>query len=137
MEKGIKQKQFTEDEYTELTTKIVSCCVSVHKEMGPGLLESVYEYCLMKEFELRGINAQRQVEIPLIYKGFEIKKYLTIDILVEEEIVLEIKSAEAMNPLYEAQLLSYLKLASKKIGYLLNFNVPLMKSGIRRMRNGY
>ncbi len=131
------RRVLTEDDQFELTGKIINACITVHKEMGPGLLESVYEYCLMKEFELRNIRAVRQVELPLIYRGFTLSKTYAIDILVEDSIILEIKSAEAMNPLYEAQLLSYLKLTNKKIGYLLNFNVPVMKQGIKRMKNGF
>ncbi len=91
----------------------------------------------MKEFELRNIRAIRQVELPLIYRGYTLNKTYAIDILVEDSIILEIKSVEAINPLYEAQLLSYLRLNKKKIGYLLNFNVPVMKQGIKRMKNGY
>ena len=103
--------------------------------MGPGLLEKIYENCLMKEFELRGIRAQSQVEIPLRYKGYELNKNYAIDILVEDAIVLELKAVDAMPPVYEAQLISYLKLSQKKLGYLINFNVPLMKLGIRRFAN--
>ena len=131
------RKVLTEDQYFELTQKIVSACITVHKEMGPGLLESVYQYCLLKELNLRGIAAQGQIDIPLFYKGYSLNKSFTVDILVENEIVLELKSAEHMLPVYEAQLLSYLKLMNKKIGYLINFNVPLMKQGIKRMKNGY
>ncbi|HLG03769.1 MAG TPA: GxxExxY protein [Bacteroidia bacterium] len=131
------RKNYEQDEYFELTHQIVDAEFVVHKEMGPGLLESVYEYCLMKEFELRGISAVHQVELPLIYRGQLLKKKYTIDIIVEETVLLEIKSAEAMHPLYEAQLLSYLRLNKKKIGFLINFNVPLIKQGIKRMKNGY
>ncbi|MGZ4117568.1 MAG: GxxExxY protein [Bacteroidia bacterium] len=86
----------------------------------------------MKEFELRGIKAKNQVIIPLLYKGFELSKEFKIDILVEDEIILELKSAENMIPVFEAQLISYLRLTNKKLGYLINFNVPLVKSGIKR-----
>ena len=131
------RRVLTEDEYFELTGQIIDASITVHKEMGPGLLESVYEHCLMKEFELRNIRAVRQVELPLIYRGHRLNKTYSIDILVEDAVILEIKSAEAINPLFEAQLLSYLKLTNKKIGYLLNFNVPLMKNGIKRLKNGF
>ena len=127
----------TEDEYFALTGKIISCCIRVHKEMGPGLLESVYEYCLMKELQLAGIQVANQVEVPLFYRGYRLNKTFTVDLLVEDSIILELKSAEAMIPVYEAQLLSYMKLMNKKVGYLLNFNVPVMKQGIKRMKNGY
>lgn len=103
--------------------------------MGPGLLESVYEICMMKGFELRNIKARNQVTIPLIYKGYELSKEFKVDILVEDTIVLELKSSEAMIPVYEAQIISYLKLSDKKLGFLINFNVPLLKNGIKRFVN--
>lgn len=105
--------------------------------MGPGLLESVYEACLMKEYELRGINARSQVPFPLEYKGYPLSKEFRIDILVEEEIIQEIKAVETMIPLYEAQIISYLKHTKKKLGFLTNFNVPLMKKGFRRFVNNF
>ena len=116
---------------------ILDCCIAVHKIMGPGLLESVYEICLMKEFELRNIHARNQVVIPLIYKGYELSKELKIDILVEDEIILELKSSEILHPVYEAQIISYLKLANKKLGFLINFNVPLLKDGFKRYVNNF
>ncbi len=123
--------------YDVLSREILDSCITVHRAMGPGLLESVYEKCLMKEFELRKIKAQNQVSIPLIYKGFELSKEFKIDILVENEIIIELKSAEAMIPVFEAQLISYLRLADKRLGYLINFNVPLIKNGIKRYVNNY
>ena len=101
------------------------------------ILHGVNEQCLMKEFELRGIKAENQICIPLIYKGFELSKELRIDILVEKSIILEIKSSEKMAPIYEAQIISYLKLAKKKLGFLVNFNVLLMKDGFRRFVNNF
>lgn len=131
------QKVLIYDNYFELTKRIINACITVHKEMGPGLLESVYEYCLLKELHLNGIEAKSQVEVPLFYKGHALNKSFIVDILVDNEIILELKSAETMMPVYEAQLLSYMKLMNKKLGYLLNFNVPLMKHGIKRMKNGF
>lgn len=104
---------------------------------GPELLETVYEKCLMKEFELRNIKAQNQVVISLIYKGFELSKEFKVDILIENEIILELKSAEVMIPVFEAQILSYLRLTDKRLGFLINFNVPLIKNGIKRFVNNY
>jgi GxxExxY protein len=127
----------TREEYNKHSKIILDICIGVHKEMGPGLLESVYEQCLMKELELQGVQAKNQVSLPLIYKGFELSKEFKIDILVENEIILEIKSSETMLPVYEAQLISYLKLANKKLGFLINFNVPLMKDGFRRFVNNF
>ncbi|WP_437127404.1 GxxExxY protein [Maribellus mangrovi] len=111
--------------------------MSVHKEMGPGLLESVYEYCLMKEFELRGIFAENQVPVQLQYKGFMLGKDYRIDILVEREIVIELKAVEIVLPVHEAQIISHLKLTDKRLGFLINFNVPLLKEGFRRFVNKF
>lgn len=127
----------TKEEYNNLSKQILDASITVHKIMGPGLLESVYEICLMKEFELRKIKAENQVEIPLIYKGFELKKDFRSDILVEKEIIIEIKAVEIMHPVYTAQLISYLKLADKKLGFLINFNVSLLKDGFRRFVNNF
>ena len=120
-----------------LSSQIVDACVNVHKEMGPGLMESVYEYCLLKEFELRGIDAKNQVSVPLFYRGELLTKDYRIDILVEDEIVLELKSVDIILPVHEAQIISYLKLADKRLGFLLNFNVDLMKNGIKRFVNNF
>ena len=127
----------TIDELNKLSKIILDACIEVHREMGPGLLESVYEQCLMKELELRKIKAQNQVTIPLFYKGFELSKEFKIDVLVENEIVVEIKSVEVMLPVFEAQIISYLKLTNKKLGFLVNFNVPLLKNGFRRFVNNF
>jgi len=116
---------------------ILDSCITVHKTMGPGLLESIYELCLMKEFEIRKIKARNQVMIPLVYKGYELSKEFKIDILVENEIIMELKSSEIMHPVYEAQIISYLKLADKKLGFLVNFNVPLLKDGFKRYVNNF
>ncbi|MGB3948665.1 MAG: GxxExxY protein [Bacteroidia bacterium] len=125
------------EEYDRISKEIVDSCITVHRIMGPGLLESVYEMCLMKEFELRNIKAYNQVTIPLVYKNFELSKEFKIDILVENEIILELKSAEIMIPVFEAQLLSYLRLTDKRLGFLINFNFPLIKNGIKRFVNNY
>ena len=116
----------------QLGKQILNASIAVHREMGHGLLESVYEKCLMKEFELREISVQNQVQIPLLYKGYRLRNEFRIDLLVEDEIIIEIKSAEQMHPVYEAQLISYLKLSGKQLGYLINFNVPLLKDGFKR-----
>ncbi len=127
----------TNEELNELTGQILDACITVHKEMGPGLLESVYELCLMKELELRGIKAKNQVPIPLFYNGYELSKDFKIDVLVEDEIVVEIKSCEHMLPVFEAQTISYLKLAKKRVGALVNFNEKLLKNGYKRFVNNF
>lgn len=125
------------ERFNQLSSEILDASITVHKEMGPGLLESVYEISLMKEFDLRGIKAENQVCIPLFYKGYELDKEFRIDILIENDIVIEIKSSEILHPVYEAQIISYLKLANKKLGFLINFNVPLLKNGFKRFVNNF
>ena len=110
-------------DYHKISGIILDACIAVHKEMGPGLLESVYEACLMHELKSRGINVRNQVYLPLIYKGVELEKDFRIDVLVEEEIVVELKSVDIIHPVFEATLISYLKLSNKKLGFLVNFNV--------------
>ena len=115
-----------------ITERIIGAAIAVHKEFGPGLLESVYEICLLEEMELRGLHVAHQVDLPLYYKGRKTNKKFTIDILVEDEIILELKAVEEIKPVFEAQLLTYMKLTNKKLGLLINFNVPLLKNGIVR-----
>jgi len=117
--------------------QIIDSAFQVHKEFGPGLLESVYQFCLAEELRQRNIKLRQEVYLPLIYKGIPVNKDFRIDLLIEEEIIVEIKSVDALAPIHEAQLLSYLKLSNKWLGLLINFNVPVIKSGIRRMVNGY
>ncbi len=121
----------------KLSGIILDSAIEVHRNLGPGLLESVYEVCLCKELDLKGIKYLRQVYLPVSYKGEQLDADYKIDILVENEIIVELKSVEQMHPVYEAQLLTYLKLADKKLGLLINFNVPRLIDGYRRMLNGY
>ena len=125
------------EELDFLSRKILSACLSVHKEMGPGLLESVYELCLLKEFENNGITAESQVSIPRVYKGLKLSKDFRIDILVQREIILEVKSVDVLLPVHEAQVISYLKLANKRLGFLINFNSALLKNGFKRFVNKF
>ncbi len=122
----------TRERYSELGKVILDSAITVHRELGPGLLESVYQFALLKEFDIRGIRYVQKAAVPLFYKGFDTAKYFEIDILVEGEIILELKAIEIVLPVHEAQLLTYLKLANKKLGYIINFNVPLLKDGFRR-----
>ena len=110
--------------------------MQVHRELGPGLLESVYEVCLIEELKNKGLKVQSQVKLPLVYKGKELNKDFIIDLLVEDKIVIELKAVEDLLPVHEVQLVTYLKLSGMKLGYLINFNVSLLKFGIRRRING-
>jgi GxxExxY protein len=125
------------DEHNRLSKQILDAAITVHKEMGPGLVESVYQYCMVAELKNRGIRADEQVVVPLYYKGVNLCKEFKIDILVENEIVIEIKATDNFHPVHEAQLISYLKLANKWLGFLINFHVPLLKDGFQRFVNGY
>jgi GxxExxY protein len=117
-----------------LAGEIIDSAYKIHYELGPGLLESVYEACLRHELECRKIDYSTQVQFPIIYKGVNLDASLRIDLLVENEIIIEIKSVENMHPVFEAQLLTYLKLTEKSLGFLINFNVPGIKDGIKRIR---
>ncbi|MFB6305475.1 MAG: GxxExxY protein [Flavobacteriales bacterium] len=123
--------------YEKVTTDIFYAALEVHKELGPGLLESVYEYCLIKELRKKGLKVKQQVFIPIVYKGESLKKDFRVDILVNDKIIIELKAVDQLMPLHKAQLLSYLKLANKRVGILINFNVSLLKYGYKRMVNGY
>jgi GxxExxY protein len=116
-----------------LTTQIIGISILIHKQLGPGLLESVYEKCFCHELAYRNIPFQRQVKVDLYYNGFIIDDGLRIDILVDDLIVIELKAQDIYHPIWEAQLLSYLKLTKRRLGYIMNFHVPLMKHGIKRM----
>ena len=114
---------------------ILDSSITVHKELGPGLLESAYELALAHELGLRGIRCRSQVPVELKYKNVSLGKAYVMDILVENEIVIEIKCADVLHPVYTAQIISYLKLSQKKLGFLVNFHVPLIKDGIKRFVN--
>ena len=117
----------------ELTNKIIGAAIEVHKALGPGLLESAYEKCLMKEFELSNISFKSQIELPLEYKGIRVDAGYRIDLIVKEKVIIELKAVESLIPVHEAQLLTYLKLTGIRVGMLMNFNVPVLKDGIKRM----
>ena len=124
------------EELNRLSGIVLDSAIEVHRNLGPGLLESVYETCLCKEFDLRKTNYQRQVSLPIKYKGEQLDADYRIDILVENEIIIELKSVDIMHPVFKAQLLTYLKLANKNLGILINFNVPKLVDGFKRMVNG-
>jgi len=122
--------------YNSITERIIRCAIEVHKELGPGLVESVYEVCLKKVLFEDGLNVKSQLVLPVYFKGELLDKAFVLDLLVEDEIILELKSLEVILPVHEAQLVTYLKLSGKKLGLLINFNVVLLKDGIRRRING-
>ena len=124
------------EQLNKISEAIIGAAIEVHKFLGPGLLESVYEICLVEEMEQRGLKVQRQVKLPLYYKGQLTDKYFIIDLLAEKEIVLELKSVNWMPHVYEHQLMTYLKLTNKNLGLLINFNVPRLIDGIKRRLNG-
>jgi GxxExxY protein len=119
----------------ELSRKIIGACIEVHKILGPGLLESTYLECVCRELEMRGISFNREMPIPIEYKGSILEMAYRADLVVEIEIIVELKAVKEMVPIYQAQLLTYLKLSGKKLGLLINFNVPLLKDGITRIIN--
>ncbi len=120
----------------KISEAIIGAAIEVHKFLGPGLLESVYEVCLLEEMEQRGLKVQRQVHLPLHYKGKVTNKSFVIDILVEDEVILELKSVDWMPNVCEHQLMTYLKLTNKNLGLLINFNVPRLIDGVKRRLNG-
>jgi len=119
----------------KLTWEVIGAAIEVHKTLGPGLLESVYEECLCRELQLCEISYERQKSLPVEYKGEMLDCGYRLDLMVEDRLIVELKSCEELQPIHEAQLLTYLKLTNKKIGLLINFNVPVLKDGIKRMAN--
>lgn len=124
-------------EYERIAKHIVNAAFEVHKELGPGLLESVYEVCLVEELRNRGLFVESQVKIPVIFKGKTLEKEFIVDLLVENCVIIELKAVENLLPVHEVQLVTYLKLADKKLGFLINFNVSHIKIGIHRKVNDY
>jgi GxxExxY protein len=116
----------------KITEKIIGCAIEVHRNLGPGLLESIYESALCYELAENNIEYAKQLSVPILYKGHELGEF-RLDLLVENEIVVELKAVDRMEPLFDAQLLSYLKITGKKLGLLINFNVPVLRKGIKRM----
>lgn len=121
-------------EINQITEKIIGCAIEVHRHLGPGLLESAYEECLVYELRNAGLKAERQVAVPVVYKDIKLECGYRIDILVENTVVIELKTVDGFAPVHEAQILTYMKFASKSIGLLINFNVALLKDGIKRYK---
>ena len=116
----------------QIATAVVNAAYTVHKALGPGLLESIYEVCFCHELTKQAFTIRRQVTLPIVYDGIKFEEGLRFDVLVEELVICELKAIEELHPVYVAQLLSQLKLANKRLGFLINFNVPLIKNGIKR-----
>ncbi len=125
-----------EEYYNELTHEIIECCYEVHTELGPGLMESVYETCLIKELRNAGFTVEQQKKLPVIYKGELLNKTYKVDLIVNDLVLLELKSVENILKVHRAQLVSYLKLSGLKLGLLINFNESSLKNGICRRING-
>ncbi len=116
----------------ELTSKIIGAAIEVHKALGPGLLESAYQSCLARELTLRGIEFEKEKPLPVNYKGERVECGYRLDFLVEGKVVVELKSVDGIHPVHEAQLLTYLRLTGCRVGLLINFNVPVLKDGLKR-----
>lgn len=124
------------EQLNNISETIIGAAIEVHKFLGPGLLESVYEICLVEELEQRGLKVQQQVRLPLFYKGQQTQKFFVIDLLIENEIIIELKAVDRFLPVYEHQLMTYLKLTQKNLGLIINFNVPRLIDGIKRRVSG-
>ena len=123
------------EDINELTGEVIGAAIEVHKILGPGLLENVYEECLCRELDIKRVPFERQKEIPLEYKGIKLDCGYRLDIIAAKKLVLELKACECLLPIHEAQLITYLKLTGLKVGLLINFNVPVLKDGIKRLAN--
>jgi GxxExxY protein len=121
----------------ELSEGIIGACIEVHKHLGPGLLESAYEECLAYELKARGMSFTRQQPLPVVYKGVHLDCGYLMDIVVEKQIILELKAVETLIPVHEAQIITYLKLTGLRLGLLINFNVPRLIQGVKRFANNY
>jgi len=117
----------------KIAKEIVDAAYTVHKNLGPGLLEKVYEVCFCNELTKRGLKNIRQMDIPVVYDGITFDEGLRLDVLVEDSVICELKAIENVNPVWEAQILSHLKMMGKRLGFLINFNVPIIKKGIKRI----
>ncbi|MGI6320712.1 MAG: GxxExxY protein [Bacteroidales bacterium] len=120
----------------EIATKVINCSIKVHKELGPGLLEKVYEEALCYMLRKEGLKVEKQKELPIFFDGVKLESVYKLDLLVEDKVIIELKSVESLSDIHLAQTLTYLKLGGLKLGLLINFNVSLLKNGIKRVING-
>jgi GxxExxY protein len=133
----VARHPITKEEYNRVTDTIIGAAIEVHRQLGPGLLESAYEACLAYELIQRGLKIERQKELPLKYKEVSLDCGYRMDLLVADSVVVEIKATEQTSPLHEAQVISYLKLSGCKVGLLINFNSTTLIGGVRRLVNGF
>lgn len=119
----------------KVSGQVIGAAIEVHKNIGPGLLESAYEKCLCRELEIQNIQYKSQVPVPIVYKGENLDCGYRLDLLVEDFLVIELKACERIEPIHKAQLLTYLRLMNKQLGLILNFNVPIMRDGLQRVVN--
>jgi GxxExxY protein len=124
-------------EINQLTERVIGACIEIHKTLGPGLLESAYEECLCHELRLAGLEFERQRPLPVAYKGVQLDCGYRLDVVVENKLIVELKSVEMLAPIHEAQLLTYFKLSGLTVGLLINFNVPVLRRGIKRIVNHF
>jgi GxxExxY protein len=134
--RGAEGTEVTEEEDAELSHSVIGAAIEVHRHLGPGLLESIYEATLCHELSLRGVAFERQVIVPIEYKGLKIRPSLRVDLLVARRLVVEVKAIEHLAEIHRAQLLTYLRLSGLRLGLLINFNVEVLITGVRRIING-
>lgn len=125
------------DELNHISGKIIEFAIDVHKELGPGMLEGAYEICLVHELVRNGLKVDRQVVLPIVYQGIKLDAGYRLDLIVEDSVIVELKVVERIHPVHEAQLLSYLRMSDMRLGLVINFNVKLLRDGIRRVVNGF
>lgn len=132
-----RDTEFTErNQLNEISGKVIGAAIEVHRQLGPGLLESAYSACLFHELGLRGLEVKQEVAIPVFDKGIKVDCGYRLDLLVERQVIVELKAIEKILPIHEAQILTYLKLCQLQLGLIINFNVPILKQGIKRFLNG-
>ena len=119
-------------EFDNISNEIIGCAIEVHRNLGPGLLESAYEECLVHELRHKGLNVQRQKPVPVIYKEIQLDLGYRLDLLVENSVIVELKSIDALAPIHEAQILTYMRFSKRKVGLLINFNVTVLKNGLKK-----
>jgi GxxExxY protein len=138
MQNGLYNRRDAETQsFNELTERVIGACIEIHRALGPGLLESAYEECLCYELSLAGIRFERQKPLPVHYKEVNLDCGYRLDLVVEQKLIVELKAVENVLPIHEAQLLTYLKLSGLTLGLLINFNVPMLKNGIKRIANNF